>query len=93
MVASCSVRKALDSYAELQFTDESGKESTEIANKYYVMYGDMAKCSMSIDELRQGEITLIASPLSLLLPSLPPSISAIFLSNLSQCAFYASEGF
>ena len=52
MVASCSVKEALDNYHEVQVTDEDGKELTEVANKYYVMYGDMARSSMSVDELR-----------------------------------------
>ena len=54
MVAGCSVKEALDNYHVVQVTDEDGKELTEIANKYYVMYGDMARSTMSVGELRLG---------------------------------------
>ena len=79
MVASCSVREALDKYHVVQVTDEDGKELTEVANKYYIMYGDMARTTQSVDELRFGtEIACLTHRVSLS-PSLLCHNSAWFL--------------
>ena len=76
MVASCSVREALDKYHVVQVTDEDGKELTEVANKYYIMYGDMARTTQSVDDLRFGtEITCLSHSVS-------PSFSILPLPQL-----------
>ena len=81
MVASCSVKEALDNYHEVRVTDENGKELTEVANKYYVMYGDMARSSMSVDELRLGIVVSLPSLSPLSIPLLPQT----------QCGFYGNQ--
>ena len=53
MVTGLSISEALDLYPEMNYTDSKGKEQTERANKYFIMYGEAGTTAgVSIDERR-----------------------------------------
>lgn len=44
--------KVLDMYPEMKYTNESGKDFFERANKYFIMYGENATDGKNLDQRR-----------------------------------------
>ena len=56
MVLKCTIFEALQKYPEMVSTDEKGKEVTETANKYFIMYGEV-RHDDHLSQLRYSNFT------------------------------------
>ena len=51
-VLKSPLSQSLDMYPEVSFTDDKGREQTERANKYFILYGETPVDGAMLNQLR-----------------------------------------